>query len=220
MRQNPYNAVMLLGNNKGMNLHGNTSVTCLIFLLSFTLILGVVSMYTPNMGKAVVKVLCHSGKVTSLCVDKTGHYLTTAGADNKLKIWDVRTYKELYSYNTPKPASSIDISQRGILGVGCGEVVQMWKDVFTSRQTNGPYMIHRVKGNATESIRFCPFEDIAGIGHSNGFSSVVVPGAGEPNFDSYAANPYQSNSQRREAEVHALLDKVCLAVVPFSTRVS
>jgi hypothetical protein len=45
-------------------------------------------------------------------------------------------------------------------------------------------------------------------GHSGGFASVVVPGAGEPNFDSFAANPYESAKQRREAEVAMLLDKL------------
>lgn len=37
---------------------------------------------------------------------------------------------------------------------------------------------------------------------------MVVPGAGEANLDSRAANPYETKRGRREREVHALLDKV------------
>jgi hypothetical protein len=58
-------------------------------------------------------------------------------------------------------------------------------------------------------LHFTPFEDVMGIGHSKGVSSIIVPGSGEPNFDSFEANPYQTNKQLREATVHSLLEKVC-----------
>jgi hypothetical protein len=47
-----------------------------------------------------------------------------------------------------------------------------------------------------------------GIGHSLGVSSIIVPGSGEPNFDSFEANPYQTNKQLRESTVHSLLEKL------------
>lgn len=37
---------------------------------------------------------------------------------------------------------------------------------------------------------------------------MLVPGAGEPNFDSYVADPYQRARARQEQEVHLLLDKL------------
>jgi U3 small nucleolar RNA-associated protein 7 len=61
-----------------------------------------------------------------------------------------------------------------------------------------------------ETLRFRPFEDSCGIGHSKGISSIVIPGSGEPNLDTteYNTNPYQDIKQRQEAEVRSLLDKL------------
>ena len=46
------------------------------------------------------------------------------------------------------------------------------------------------------------------IGHSKGLSSLLVPGSGEPNFDSSEADPFENKRMRREREVKGLLDKV------------
>ena len=47
-----------------------------------------------------------------------------------------------------------------------------------------------------------------GVGHTNGFSSLLIPGAGEANYDSFVANPYQTRNERREQEVRSLLEKL------------
>ena len=45
-------------------------------------------------------------------------------------------------------------------------------------------------------------------GHSHGVTSFIVPGAGEPNFDSFEQNPFATLRQRRETEVQTLLSKL------------
>jgi U3 small nucleolar RNA-associated protein 7 len=84
---------------------------------------------------------------------------------------------------------------------------KIWKDPFVTKQ-QAPYMVHCFEGSSIEKIEFCPYEDILGVGHSEGFCSLLVPGVGEPNFDSLEANPYESKKQRRETEVHSLLEKI------------
>lgn len=103
----------------------------------------------------------------------------------------------------------------------------IWKDALRTKQDE-PYMKHLIPGivicllklcqptytsivgSDIVDIHFTPFEDVMGIGHSLGVSSIIVPGSGEPNFDSFENNPYQTNKQIREATVHSLLEKVCL----------
>ncbi|RKP09800.1 WD40-repeat-containing domain protein [Thamnocephalis sphaerospora] len=184
MTQNPYNAVMHLG-------HAN----------------GAVTLWSPNVTTPLVKIQCHKGPVSAISVNSSGHYMATAGLDGQLKIWDIRKFAAVHEYYTPKPATSLDISQRDLLAVGYGTNVTIWKDALQTKQAS-PYMNHQMPRDVVHDVRFCPYDDVLGYGHSNGISSIVVPGSGEPNFDSYTANPYQTTKQRREAEVHALLEKV------------
>ena len=100
--------------------------------------------------------------------------MVTSGMDSRLKVWDVRNFKMLHSYFTRRPAVSLDISQQGLVGMGKGREVEVWKGALVEKQ-RAPYMTHRVAGEVSR-VRFCPFEDCLGIGHGNGFTSIIVPG--------------------------------------------
>lgn len=184
MTQNPHNAVINLGH------HGGT-----------------VTMWAPNMSTPLVKMLCHRGPIRAMAVDREGRYMATAGGDGTMKIFDIRTFRKLHSYYTPRPADAVSISARGLLAVGAGGAVQVWRGAFATKQRS-PYMAHRLPGKNISSLAFCPFEDVLGLGHSAGVSSIAVPGAGEPNFDALEANPFEGKKQRREHLVHSLLDKI------------
>jgi len=184
MTQNPYNAVVCLG-------HSN----------------GTVSMWSPSSPKPLVSMFCHDGPLGAVAVSPGGNELITAGRNGKLSIWDVRTYKRIHSYHTPKPAHTIDISQRGLMAVGCGHQVQIWKDALRTKQ-KAMYMNHKRPGDVIEHVKFRPYEDILGVGHSAGFQSILIPGAGVANFDAFEANPFENSKQRREKEVHGLLEKL------------
>ncbi|KAI9193757.1 WD40-repeat-containing domain protein [Polychytrium aggregatum] len=196
LAQNPYNGIMTLG-------HSN----------------GTVTMWSPTMSEPLVKMLCHKGPVQAIAVDRGGYYMATSGLDGQMKIWDIRTYKCLNEYFTATPASTLSISQKGLLAVGYGPNIQVWKDAFITKQ-KAPYMTHLMPGSVVQDLNFCPYEDVLGIGHSRGISSIVIPGSGEPNFDTFEANPYQTKKQRQESEVHSLLDKLQPETIALNPNLS
>jgi len=178
MKQNPWNAVMHLG-------HGN----------------GTVSLWSPNMSTPLAKIQSSRGPVRDVAIDREGKYMAVSGADKTLKIWDLRKFKEIDSYYTPTPASSLDISDTGLLSVSWGPHVTVWKDVFKSKQ-NSPYMNHLVPSSKIEKIKFVPFEDILGAGHEKGMSSLIIPGSGEANYDALELNPYETAKDNNKKSDH------------------
>nr|KAF6276829.1 WD repeat domain 46 [Myotis myotis] len=197
MTQNPYNAVIHLG-------HSN----------------GTVSLWSPAMKEPLAKILCHRGGVRAVAVDSTGTYMATSGLDHQLKIFDLRgTFQPLSARTLPQGAGHLAFSQRGLLAAGMGDVVNIWagQGKASPPSLEKPYLTHRLAGHV-HGLQFCPFEDVLGVGHSVGITSMLVPGAAEPNFDGLESNPYRSRKQRQEWEVKALLEKVPAELICLDPR--
>lgn len=170
---------------------------------------GVVKMWAPTVADPLVQLKAHRGLVTHLAYHPGGRFLTTVGADRSMKIWDCRSLRPLEEYNISYRCDSIAVSQAGMLAVAGGTNVQIWKDIFTKQKQHAPYLKHTTGyANAIRQVVFCPYEDVLGIGHLNGFSTMIVPASGEPNPDIYAANPYERDGERKERVVTRLLDKL------------
>ncbi|CAD0196652.1 unnamed protein product [Chrysodeixis includens] len=184
MAQNPYNATLCIGNSKG-----------------------VVSLWSPTVKDPLAKILCHKTPVTALAVDNRGMYMATSGVDRSMKIWDIRHLDgPIQDYRLRSAPVDLEFSQKDMLAVGLDEVVEIYNNCCT-KTTEKPYLRHRM-AKAINNFKFCPYEDVLGIGTTNGFTSIIVPGSGEPNFDALESNPFQNKKQRKEAEVKALLDKI------------
>ncbi|XP_053691185.1 WD repeat-containing protein 46 [Sabethes cyaneus] len=185
MCQNPWNAVTCVGNSKG-----------------------VVSMWAPSQNQPLAKMLCHSMPLSAIAVDPSGRALATAGLDRTIKLWDIRQLNgPTTTYKLQSPVSGIDISQKNLMAISMGNICEIFEKPSLAQQNLRPFLRQRLPATVS-NFRFCPYEDILGIATTSGFTSIIVPGAGEPNFDTMEANPFQTLSQRREDEVHSLLEKI------------
>ncbi|XP_017473164.1 PREDICTED: probable U3 small nucleolar RNA-associated protein 7 [Rhagoletis zephyria] len=185
MRHNPGNGVMCIGGGKG-----------------------VVSMWSPKVREPLSKLLCHSTPMSALCVDPKGQYMVTAGQDRKVKVWDIRALKgPIVRYQLRYPANQIEVSQRGALAYSQGTYCEIQSNLLLGNKAKTPYL-RQTCDSFVHCMRFCPYEDVLGVATAKGFQSLLVPGSGEPNYDALEDNPYQTKSQRREHEVHALLEKI------------
>ncbi|PIA52051.1 hypothetical protein AQUCO_01000141v1 [Aquilegia coerulea] len=183
MQVNPFNAVVGLGHSCGK-----------------------VTMWRPTSAAPLIKMLCHHGPVSAIAFHPGGHLMATAGMERKIKLWDIRKFEVLHTYSGH--AKTLQFSQKGLLAFGSGLRVQIWKDT-AGNQDYSRYMSHSiVKGYQVGKVNFQPYEDVLGLGHSQGISAILVPGSGEPNFDTWVANPFETPKQRREKEIHSLLDKL------------
>ena len=199
---------------------------------------GVVTLWSPAAGKPLASMFTHKAPVTDVAVDRSGTYMATAARDGFMKVWDLRKFGCIHAFKPDKPVTALDISDKGLLAMSSGRHVTILKDCFT-RPTGVMYLKHEVKpgtkgasggSNATASkaglassvsvsnVAFRPLEDVLGIGHSHGVATIIVPGAGEPNFDSFEANPFADRKQEREAEVRGLLNKLKPSMIALDTN--
>lgn len=187
MKQNRSTAVLYLGSEKGT-----------------------VSLWSPNSKEYMMKMMCHNSAVTNIEIDRCGTYLITTGVDKTLKTWDIR------NNHTPlgsiKPAYNVKctaLSDNNCLALGSRREVLVYKDVFSHASL---YLKHSLDGVAS-NLSFYPYEDILTIGHGKGVSNMIVPGCGDPVFDTNEDNPFETKRERREREVRKLMEKIPSALI-------
>lgn len=163
---------------------------------------GTVSLWAPSQNDFLMKVNCHSAGVTNIEIDRTGSKLITTGLDNKLNIHDMRnTYKPLKTVKTKTNIHKTALSQMNMLAISHGNKVTVLKDFEML------YTKERMPG-VISSLEFCSHEDILAVGHEKGITTLVVPGCGDPIYDSNECSPFMTKQQRQSLEVKRLLEKV------------
>lgn len=191
MAQNKHNAIIHLGHQNGQ-----------------------VTLWSPNMSTPHVKLLAHLGPVHSIGIDPSsasmGRYMATSGADGKVKVWDSRNWGQTVREWSVRSSGlhELDYSMKGMLAVGGKGGVTIYRDLKRGGGSPSPYLTIPLPGLTPRQVAFCPYEDVLGVGHSAGFSSLLVPGAGEAQFDSNEADVFESYNRRREREVRGVLEKI------------
>lgn len=105
MAQNRHNAVIHLG-------HQN----------------GTITLWTPNLPHPAVQLLAHLGPVVSVSVDPSagGRYMSTAGQDGTIKIWDCRNWKgAVREWSARGGGGEVEWSAKGSLAVASGGSVNV-----------------------------------------------------------------------------------------------
>ncbi|GAW79365.1 hypothetical protein, conserved [Plasmodium gonderi] len=180
MKQNKHDATIYLGHKNGH-----------------------VTIWTPNMDKPVCDMFCHETPISSLSIQD--NYLITASLDCTYKLWDMRKLEFINSYRSHNIIDNIEISDRNIVAFSMNSHFRTYKNFFSKPEL---YLTHNICGDKINSISFQPFEDICCVGSKYSIKSLLIPGAGLANIDTFVNNPYETKKQVRENEIRSLLEKL------------
>ena len=164
-----------------------------IYLKIYYLKIGSVTLWSPNVKEPLVKMLCHQSVIKSLAISYDGKYMATSGLDHLLNVWDLRTYKQLKSIKLKAGASSLAFSQKNCIAASLRNEVVIYKDIFNDMGKQNDvtendqdeieiygekniYLKNKLNNVSIQNIQFCPFEDVLGIGHGRGITSILIPG--------------------------------------------
>lgn len=170
---------------------------------------GVVSIWSPNCKNYVSKMLCHKIAISGLEIDRSGTYLYTTSIDSSIKVWDIRKlYEPVNTVKFSNCFTSTSLSQHSVLAASYGDKVAIFNKLNIANKKDVMYLRHREVGKNITSLVFKNYEDILTIGHTKGISNIVVPGAGDPVYDTLEDSPFITKRQKQDKEVKMLLDKI------------
>ena len=73
---------------------------------------GTVTLWVPSNKEPVARILCHKSRIRSVAVTHNGFEMATSDDRGVLKIWDLRTYREMCYYRSNSMVSNLAFSQR------------------------------------------------------------------------------------------------------------
>ena len=124
---------------------------------------GTVKFWAPAVESPLVQIRAHKGAIYDIAFHPSGRYFASLGVDRRMKIFDCRTLRALDEYPVTYTFSTMCVSQSGLLAMGGGTNIQVWKDLFTRSRPHGPIIKHSLGyGAIAHRVRFCPFEDVLG----------------------------------------------------------
>ncbi|EUD65258.1 hypothetical protein C922_04387 [Plasmodium inui San Antonio 1] len=187
MKQNKHDATIYLGHRNGH-----------------------VTVWTPNIDKPVCDLYCHATPISAVAVHK--NYLVTSSLDCTYKLWDLRKLQFIESNRSHNVINEMDVSDTGMVAMAINSHFRTYSNFFSKPKL---YLTHNTYGDKINSVSFQPFEDICCVGSRYSIKSLLIPGAGLANIDTYVNNPYETKKQVRENEIRSLLDKLPPDTITF-----